>query len=113
LGIEAAVVAGFPVAFWQFTRGWRRRPRLVLLTVAIPVAYFAAYLAAVEGKVYRFIGIEPVSGINRYAIEPSFRFRDSASSAFFKPALWVDRHIRSEYWNTIENKSTGKQWSNP
>ncbi len=113
LGIEAVVVAGLLVAFWRFTREWRRGPRLVLLTVAIPAAYFAAYFAAVEGKVYRFIGIEPVSGINRYAIEPSFRFRDSASIAFFKPALWVDRHIRNEYWNTVESKSTGKQWNNP
>ncbi len=84
-----------------------------LITVAIPVVYFAAYFVALDGKVYRFTEVEPVSGINRHVIEPNFRFGNVASNRFFKPALWVDLHIRSEYWNTVENQLTGKKWHNP
>ena len=85
----------------------------VLVAVAIPVAYFAAYFVALEGKVYRVTGVEPVSGINRHAIEPRFRFGDVTSNSFFKPALRVDRHSRSDYWTTVENKLTGRKWTNP
>ena len=91
----------------------RTRVIVVLLTLVIPAGYFVAYFAALEGKVYRFTGVEPVSGINRHTIEPSFYFCDTASSSFFKTALWVDRHIRSEYWNIVENSLTGKKWHNP
>ena len=85
----------------------------IVLTIAIPVAYFAAYFAALEGKVYRGTGVDAATGINRHAIEPSFRIFDTKSNSFLRPALWVDRHIRHEYWNTIENSLTGKKWRNP
>ena len=91
----------------------KRLVMLLAVGVAIPTSYFASYCLALGGKVYVFDGVDPVSGVNHHRIEPSFRFCDIASSDFYKPAFWIDRHIRGEYWNTIENKLTGKKWKNP
>jgi hypothetical protein len=87
--------------------------RVLMLALALPLTYYAAYFAALEGKVYYSAGVDPVSGVNRYLIEPRFRFGDTGSRGFFRPALWIDSRIRPDYWNTIENKSTGRKWRNP
>lgn len=93
-----------------------RAVRYLMTTVgiiaALLVAYFIAYLALLGGKVYYPVGTDPVTGINRFRIEPEFRIDGELTEAVFAPALRIDRRIRTEYWKTIEN-SDGRSWKNP
>ena len=85
----------------------------ILLPVALLAAYTLAYLATLEGKVYRPIGVDPKTGINIFAIEPNFRIDDATGEWFFWPAVAADRRIRIDYWQTIHNSLNGRTWRNP
>jgi hypothetical protein len=121
-GYEAAVLVGLLAAARQVTRRWRRAPRLVFLTVAAFGAYFAAYHLSLYGKVYIRNGVDAASGVNRHSIDPMYcrshartdSFLGPSPDTFFRPALWVDRHVvRREYWATVENRLTRQTWRNP
>lgn len=96
-----------PIEFGRTTR------RVIVALVAVVFVYALTYFAALEGKVYWSAGIDPATGINRYDIEPTFRCFGPQAMLVFKPALWIDRRVRNEYWSTVENKSARMKWRNP
>ena len=88
-----------------------------LITVAVVVtallmAYVGTYFAMLRSKVYDPVGVDAATGINRHFIAPEYRLFEPTSAVFFRPVHFLDRHIRSEYWDTVE-KTDGTERRNP
>jgi hypothetical protein len=82
-----------------------------VLVAAIAWLYPAAYFLMLEGKVYRQIGVASATGQNLFEIEPRYRFSENWAAVGLRPANWIDRCVRRDYWETVE--SFGKKWKNP
>ena len=93
-----------------------RQVRLLItvaaLLTALLMAYVGAYFVMLRSKVYYSAGVDAATGINRHFIAPEYRLFEPTSAVFFRPAHFLDRHIRSEYWDTIE-KPDGTKRRNP
>ncbi|MBS0262563.1 MAG: hypothetical protein JSS02_11480 [Planctomycetes bacterium] len=108
VGLGACVI-------WLLVRFVNRRERWAAwLAVALLVglSYPGAYLALLAGKVYWLIGVDAASQQNLYVTSPRYRLSGPVVKSLFAPVHWVDRRVRSEYWNTIEN-TRGRKWKNP
>lgn len=84
--------------------------RSLALVAMLPACYFGLYYFLLERKLYVQTGVDPASGQNLFYCVP--QYRNSEIESVMRPALWIDRHVRSDYWTTIE-KSNGMKWKNP
>ncbi len=82
------------------------------IAVVLLLVYVGAYFALLEGKVYRLVGSDPSTRINRFEIEPQYRVGGDTTKSVLAPAHWIDCGVRREYWDTIEKKN-GTKWKNP
>lgn len=90
----------------------RSRITVVAILIALLMAYVGAYFAMLRSKVYHPAGVDAATGINRHFIAPEYRLFEPTSAVVFRPAHFLDRHVRSEYWDTVE-KTDGTKWPNP
>ena len=90
------------------------RPLIMVaaLLTALLMAYVGAYFVMLRSKVYYSAGVDAATGINRHFIAPEYRLFEPTAAIFFRPAHFLDRHLRSEYWDTVE-KTDGTEWRNP
>lgn len=65
-------------------------------------AYAAIYLLLLDGKLCWPAGRDPVTGLNKFRIEPRFYLAGRFVTVVMAPAHACDRQIRSEYWSTVE-----------
>lgn len=86
--------------------------KAVVLALLVFLVYFGGYLAFLDRKVYRQVGVDAATSINLFEIEPKYLIEGGAVEFAFAPAHEVDRMIRRGYWETIE-KSNGMKWKNP
>jgi hypothetical protein len=72
--------------------GWLIWP-LVALSI-----YSAAYFSMLQGRLYRPIGTNPVTGVNKFVIEPRY-YGEGYVPTFFAPIHAIDRqYVRPDYW---------------
>ena len=86
--------------------------RFVAVLVFVLALYLGAYAVLLESKVYRQTGVDSKTGQNLFNVEPRYRVNESWVESALRPAQWIDRHVRNEYWVTIEH-SNGRKWKNP
>ena len=77
------------------------------------VLYFGTYAVVAQKKVYRLVGVDPLTRQNIFVIDPAYRSGGGWLETFLEPAHWIDRVLlRYEFWTTIQN-SDGIKWTNP
>src|SRR4051794_10282256 len=79
--------------------------RIGALIAAVIGLYFGVYFLLLERKMYHLIGNDPATGQNILHIEPTYRVASETVASALRPAHWVDRQGRREYWKTIEHSS--------
>lgn len=84
--------------------------RLCAIAAMLPALYLGSFYLLLERKLYYPTGVDAKTGQNLFDIGPQYRV--SGIEFAMRPALWIDRHVRSDYWTTIE-KSNGMKWKNP
>lgn len=87
-----------------------RRFRLCAVVAMLPALYLGSFYLLLERKLYNPTGVDATPGQNLFDCVPQYRV--SGIESAMRPALWIDRHVRSDYWTTIE-KSNGMKWKNP
>jgi hypothetical protein len=87
-----------------------RKFRLFALIASLPYFYLGTYYLLLERKLYYPTGVDAATSQNLYEIVP--RYRVLGVDEVMRPAHRVDRHLRGEFWSTIET-SSGRKWKNP
>jgi hypothetical protein len=82
------------------------------VVTAILWLYAGVYLWMLERKVYFPTGVDRTTGQNLFAIELQYRIAEGWFKAGMRPAHWIDRYCRGDFWTTIEH-SDGRKWKNP
>ena len=81
VGVSEVVAYDFPMQ--------RHLAPVAALVVLAPVWYALAYLALLVPE-------------KRFGSIPGYRISAPAVTTFFRPANWIDRKIRPDYWSLIE-----------
>jgi hypothetical protein len=80
---------------------WHLR-RIVVGIVLLVVAYVISYAALLDPAEWGY------GGLHRMIVgrDPAYRAGGEFADTAFRPALWVDQHVRPDYWATHEVRST-------
>ena len=89
-----------------------RRFRLGAAIVLPLWLYLGSYCLLLERKIYYQTGVDPATGQNLFEIEPRYRLSEPWVEPAMRPAHWIDRHVRYDYWTTIKG-TDGRKWKNP
>jgi hypothetical protein len=97
-----------PILLLMTSRRFRRSAGVTLL----PVIYLGSFHLLLERKLAMPTGVDAKTGQNLFDCVPQYRIRERWVETAMRPALWIDRQIRADYWTTIEH-SNGRKWKNP
>lgn len=97
-----------PITLLMTSRQFRRWAVIVM----IPWLYAGVYFLMLERKLYFPTGVDRTTGQNLFEIEPKYRIAEGWFEVTMRPAYWMDRAGRSDYWETIEH-SDGRKWKDP
>jgi hypothetical protein len=74
---------------------------VVIVFVAVPLLYFAAYMSSMTAVITtKGITYEGPRSQGFIVFRPEYSFSGLTAEVFFLPANWLDHKIRPEFWQT-------------